>query len=199
MGLFDSAKGYVKKTTDSIKNNGNLIKELQALPMEERIKQRNEGVVYCLVNSLGKIMDVYEDKVVMSSLATGTSVAFDILLSTSTSTHGDKTIYYRNVLSVQFKPSGAVDGFIQLETANTGSGNYAAENSYQFGKSENDIAKEVADYIQEKVEETNKPAVAQIVQKESSADELIKFKQLLDMGAITQEEFDAKKKELLGL
>ncbi len=30
-------------------------------------------------------------------------------------------------------------------------------------------------------------------------DELIKYKQLLDMGALTQEEFDAKKKELLGL
>lgn len=33
----------------------------------------------------------------------------------------------------------------------------------------------------------------------SSADELKKFKELLDMGVITQEEFDAKKKELLGL
>ena len=30
-------------------------------------------------------------------------------------------------------------------------------------------------------------------------DEIKKFKELLDMGAITQEEFDAKKKELLGL
>ncbi len=33
----------------------------------------------------------------------------------------------------------------------------------------------------------------------SSADELKKFKELLDMGAISQEEFDAKKKQLLGL
>lgn len=33
----------------------------------------------------------------------------------------------------------------------------------------------------------------------SIADELLKFKQLLDMGAITQEEFDAKKKQLLQL
>lgn len=33
----------------------------------------------------------------------------------------------------------------------------------------------------------------------SAADELMKFKQLLDAGAITQEEFDAKKKQLLGL
>ena len=31
----------------------------------------------------------------------------------------------------------------------------------------------------------------------SVADELLKFKQLLDMGAITQDEFDAKKRELL--
>lgn len=33
----------------------------------------------------------------------------------------------------------------------------------------------------------------------SSADELLKFKQLLDSGVITQEEFDAKKKQILGL
>ena len=33
----------------------------------------------------------------------------------------------------------------------------------------------------------------------SSADELKKFKELLDMGIITQEEFDTKKKQLLGL
>lgn len=35
--------------------------------------------------------------------------------------------------------------------------------------------------------------------KELSIDELKKFKELLDMGIITQEEFDAKKKQLLGL
>ena len=33
----------------------------------------------------------------------------------------------------------------------------------------------------------------------SSADEIKKYKKLLDIGAITQEEFDAKKKQLLGL
>lgn len=37
------------------------------------------------------------------------------------------------------------------------------------------------------------------VQELSAADELKKFKELLDMGVITQEEFDAKKKQLLGL
>ena len=32
-----------------------------------------------------------------------------------------------------------------------------------------------------------------------AAEELKKFKELLDMGAITQEEYDEKKKQLLGL
>jgi len=38
-----------------------------------------------------------------------------------------------------------------------------------------------------------------IINQTSAADELLKFKQLLDMGAITQAEFDTKKKQLLGL
>jgi hypothetical protein len=33
----------------------------------------------------------------------------------------------------------------------------------------------------------------------STADEILKFKQLFDIGAITQEEFEAKKKQLLEL
>jgi len=32
----------------------------------------------------------------------------------------------------------------------------------------------------------------------SAADELLKFKQLLDAGVLTQDEFDAKKRQLLG-
>ena len=42
-------------------------------------------------------------------------------------------------------------------------------------------------------------AAATVVQQTSAADEIKKFKELLDMGVITQEEFDAKKKQLLGL
>ena len=39
----------------------------------------------------------------------------------------------------------------------------------------------------------------QVVQQLSPADEIKKYKELLDCGLITQEEFDAKKKQLLGL
>ena len=48
--------------------------------------------------------------------------------------------------------------------------------------------------------ETIKAEPAQETTKElSAADEILKFKNLLDSGVITQEEFDAKKKQLLGL
>lgn len=46
---------------------------------------------------------------------------------------------------------------------------------------------------QEAVEDSNIAATT------SNADEILKFKNLLDSGIITQEEFDAKKKQLLGL
>ena len=45
---------------------------------------------------------------------------------------------------------------------------------------------------QEQITSTSAPTI-------SAADELKKFKELLDSGIISQEEFDAKKKQLLGL
>ena len=52
------------------------------------------------------------------------------------------------------------------------------------------------------VERQSKPAATTTIRQEipqSNADELRKYKELLDTGVITQEEFDAKKKNLLGL
>ena len=45
----------------------------------------------------------------------------------------------------------------------------------------------------------NDVQTTQKVIPQSNADELKKFKELLDIGVITQEEFDAKKKQLLGI
>ena len=53
------------------------------------------------------------------------------------------------------------------------------------------------------LERQNMPVYSAPIAKQgipqSNADELKKFKELLDSGVITQEEFDAKKKQLLGL
>lgn len=50
-----------------------------------------------------------------------------------------------------------------------------------------------------KANRTAPVAPAPVVQAASNADELKKYKDLLDSGVITQEEFDAKKKQILGL
>ena len=63
------------------------------------------------------------------------------------------------------------------------------------------VVQEVNVAIQNNVHNTQNNFAAQSTPQSlppvSVADELLKFKQLLDMGAITQEEFDKKKKELL--
>ena len=54
--------------------------------------------------------------------------------------------------------------------------------------------------IQRRISEAkNNNNPTRVVQQVSAADEILKYKQLLDAGVITQEEFDKKKAELLGL
>jgi len=52
-------------------------------------------------------------------------------------------------------------------------------------------------YMAAENERANQPQTVQAAL--SPAEELKKFKELLDMGIISQEEFDAKKRQLLGL
>jgi len=51
----------------------------------------------------------------------------------------------------------------------------------------------------EGLKSSNETATKQVNEAVSAADELKKFKELLDSGIITQDEFDAKKKQLLGI
>ena len=62
-------------------------------------------------------------------------------------------------------------------------------------KLSSEIQKIVNDYQSKKEAQS----ATTFVQQTSAADELKKFKELLDMGVITQEEFDAKKTQVLGL
>ena len=52
---------------------------------------------------------------------------------------------------------------------------------------------------EEQFKEAQKNMNQPIASASSAADEIKKFKELLDSDVITQEEFDAKKKRLLGL
>ena len=71
---------------------------------------------------------------------------------------------------------------------------------FKLIKNRDEIYKVISDLL---VARQNKPTTAPTTIKQeipqSQADELKKYKELLDSGIITQEEFDAKKKQLLGL
>ena len=144
-------------------------------------------------------MKVYDDRVVISVKAGAASFL------TGNASDGEKTIFYTDCVGVQFKESGIQIGYLQLETAsgimNMKQSNFFNENSFTFDTSvqSNEKMREVADYVRGRVNAIKKGATQKQESQISLADEIKKFKDLLDMGAITQEEFDAKKKQLLGL
>ena len=74
--------------------------------------------------------------------------------------------------------------------------------SFILIKNADEMYKELNNLIisRQSEKEAKKPIeTIQATQNLSNADEIKKYKELLDMGIISQEEFDAKKKELLGL
>ena len=152
-----------------------------------------------VTTGLKKHIVVYEDKIVLTAKGS---------LRTNIE-YGEKTIYYEDCTGIQFrKASTMMAGYLQIETASGlgmtdnkafYSNNYGSENSITFRKVQNDLMEEIAEYIKKQIEGAKRSKHTQTVVSLSSADEIKKFKELLDSGVITQEEFEAKKKQLLGL
>lgn len=135
--------------------------------------------------------------------------------------NGDITWYFREYMTVQWTPASIATQFAQFifTTKETGVGrmigngnlsNIVDINKIPFCSGmfsyapANDYCKnlylEVKEVFDEyKAKESDTSANNSAVQEVSSADEILKYKGLLDQGIITQEEFDAKKKQLLGL
>lgn len=125
----------------------------------------------------------------------------------SLSTHGlkgDKTIPLKNITSVQLKKPGLTSGYIQfgvLGSIENKGGIFGAtqdENTIMFLKANYNDMLELKEYI-ESYEDSSKMAGNSMPVEKSAAEEVKELKELLDMEIITQEEFDTKKRELLGL
>lgn len=117
------------------------------------------------------------------------------------SLRGDKTIPYSSIVAVQLKKAGAVAGYIQL-TLMGGSeakgGLFQSafdENSINFHSwgNKNQLFLEAKELIEQKMQQTRNGHTR------SDADELDKFSQLRDKGVLSEEEFQGKKKQILGL
>ena len=173
---------------------------------DKHVKEMLEkkGLIYQLNGARGRHMDVYDDKCIISVKA-----SFGSLLS-GNSTDGEKTIYYVDCIGVQFKEPGITLGYIQLETAsglmNNRYSNFFNENSFTFEESQLDKAKmyEVYHYIKARIDEikSGKARTSIEFSNQNNVDpieEIKRYKELLEMGIITDDEFNKKKQELLNL
>lgn len=114
---------------------------------------------------------------------------------------GDKTIYLDQITGIQVKPGTSfTNGYIQLTVPGgieSKRGLFDAtqdENTVMFKKRDNELVNKIKEKIEE-LKSAPKAANGQL----SAADEIKKYKELLDSGIITAEEFEQKKKQLLGL
>lgn len=115
---------------------------------------------------------------------------------------GEKTIDINNLTGIQVKKAGFTSGYIQfifMGSQESKKGVFAAtqdENTVMFVKKEQKMADEIKEYIEGFLANKGKSQVAATI---SGADEILKYKELLDQGIITEEEFQEKKKQLLGI
>lgn len=153
--------------------------------------------IYKLDGGVGDILLVYEDRIVIQHK--GVLNAFAMGLK------GDKTLYYSDITSVQYKKPGWTAGYVQFSLPggreNTGGvfGATQDENTITINAKVANLAEEIVDFINKKLREIKTGNQNRMQQPLSPAEELKKFKELLDMGVISQEEFDAKKKQILGI
>ena len=125
--------------------------------------------------------------------ANGIEKDYKYLLTSKT---GSKLEVYDDYVILYFMPVGSLIANIDRKDGVMGAVN--DENTIIVDNNNLVKAKEVVKYIETK-RKNLKSSNSSSSQGVSSADEIAKFKKLLDDGTITQEEFDAKKKQLLGL
>ena len=139
---------------------------------------------------------VYEDRITITRKGFGAMMYHGFA--------GEKSIPVSSITSVQYHSANFVAaGYIQFGVIGGKESRHGMmdartdENTVSFTSKCNEIAEEIKNYIEQLIFNRN---VASGTQNTISvADEIKKFKDLLDSGVISQEEFDMKKKQLLGL
>ncbi|WP_044262444.1 SHOCT domain-containing protein [Saccharicrinis fermentans] len=118
---------------------------------------------------------------------------------------GDKDIYIENITGVQLKKASTLfHGFIQFSfngSAESKGGLEAArkdENSIIIKKSQNTLFIHAKSMIEDLMRKSKEQATT-IVNQTSELDEIEKLATLKEKGYITEDEFNTKKKQLLGI
>ena len=102
-------------------------------------------LVYKIHGARGRSLRVYPYKCIINTSVTAGS------LLTNNATDGEKTIYFNDVIGIQYKKSGVTIGYLQFETAsgtmNHDKSNFFSENTFTFEADNDVIMEEVYEYI----------------------------------------------------
>lgn len=156
-----------------------------------------------LLHCVGDILEVDRDKIVITRKGFSSFLLHGL--------KGTKTIPISSISALQFKTANYMtNGYIQFTVpgGNESKGGIISaakdENSVLFRKEHLDEALAIKDFIEDIIVHRGNISALDGEQQEqmqsfSSADEILKFKVLMDKGIITPEEFIQKKKKLLGM
>jgi hypothetical protein len=115
---------------------------------------------------------------------------------------GKMVIPYRSITAFQFKKTDTTHGYIQFTTLgdNESSLEIMNDNSFfKFSRSEqNGLAEAIKNYIEKKIKKFH-PESNSSIPTTDPADEISKYFALKEKGIITEEEFEIKKRKLLGM
>jgi|SRR5690606_17270922 len=149
-----------------------------------------------VAKGVGDILEVYQDRVVIKRKG-----VMNLLIH---GLKGDKEILIEAITSVQFKKAGTfTNGYLQFGILG---GNEGTGGLFQATQDENTVvftapqqtdfekAKQLIDELRARARSSS-GASGQV----SAADEIEKLARLRDEGVLTEEEFQAKKRALLGL
>ena len=106
-------------------------------------------LLYQFYGVRGRSIAIYDRKCVISTQAGVGS------LLTGNATDGVKTIFYCDVVGVQFKKSGALIGYLQFETGsvqmNNQNSNMFSENTFTFEHNKNGVTNEQMEFVYNQV------------------------------------------------
>jgi hypothetical protein len=119
---------------------------------------------------------------------------------------GEKTIPYSGISAVQLKKPGLTNGYIQFTVIG---GNESKRGVFAATKDENTVMfsgintyKEMITLkkiVERKISELHIPTSSTQLESESGFSKIKELKELFDSGALTEEEFTSKKKQILGI
>ena len=179
------------------------VEPLQATNDAKRQAERDERLTGILCSAQGRNGQVhlFEDRVLITRQGVWSTITYGF--------RGDKEILISEITSIGWKEPGWTTGYIHFEyvggQAPVRTGVFADdsiannENAVLFTQDHQKDFEQFRKLLEEKRAELRKPQQVVASVAASPMEELKKLAELKEMGIVSEEEFEAKKKQLLGL